>query len=278
MADVVRVATRLHALGCYEVSLGDTIGVGTPRKARAMLKAVASEVPMSALAVHFHDTYGQALANVLACLEEGVAVVDSARVRHRRLPVCQRRQRQCRQRGRGLPAAWPGHRNRHRPRHAERNRPVAVGPARPRNRQQGQPRPCPPHEHAARHAHRPCRIPPTVRPRCKKITAALLASLQQACADAALDRRHSRAVAGAAAAALRAATARSDRGPPALPRPVRRRARPGQHPGRGRHRAGPQQGRHGRLQAAARGDRRQEHQRAQSRNCRTATWGRCGKP
>ena len=78
VADVVRVAKRLHALGCYEISLGDTIGVGTPRKARAMLKAVASEVPMPALAVHFHDTYGQALANILACLEEGVAVVDSA--------------------------------------------------------------------------------------------------------------------------------------------------------------------------------------------------------
>ena len=78
VADVVRVAQRLHALGCYEVSLGDTIGVGTPRKARAMLKAVASEVPLPALAVHFHDTYGQALANILACLEEGVAVVDSA--------------------------------------------------------------------------------------------------------------------------------------------------------------------------------------------------------
>ena len=78
VADVVRIAARLHALGCYEISLGDTIGVGTPRKARAMLKAVASEVPLSALAVHFHDTYGQALANILACLEEGVAVVDSA--------------------------------------------------------------------------------------------------------------------------------------------------------------------------------------------------------
>ncbi len=78
VADVVRVARRLHELGCYEVSLGDTIGIGTPRKARAMLKAVASEVPMPALAVHFHDTYGQALANILACLEEGVAVVDAA--------------------------------------------------------------------------------------------------------------------------------------------------------------------------------------------------------
>ena len=78
LADVVRVAARLHALGCYEISLGDTIGIGTPAKARAMLKAVSGAVPMDALAIHFHDTYGQALANILACLEEGVAVVDSA--------------------------------------------------------------------------------------------------------------------------------------------------------------------------------------------------------
>ena len=78
LADVVRVARALHAMGCYEISLGDTIGIGTPAKARAMLQAVASEVPMAALAIHFHDTYGQALANVLACLEDGVAVVDSA--------------------------------------------------------------------------------------------------------------------------------------------------------------------------------------------------------
>ena len=78
VADVVRVAARMHALGCYEVSLGDTIGIGTPARARAMLRAVAGEVPMAALAVHFHDTRGQALANILACLEEGVAVVDAA--------------------------------------------------------------------------------------------------------------------------------------------------------------------------------------------------------
>jgi hydroxymethylglutaryl-CoA lyase len=76
--DVVRVAARMHALGCYEISLGDTIGIGTPAKARAMLRAVAAVVPMSALAVHFHDTRGQALANIFACLEEGVAVVDSS--------------------------------------------------------------------------------------------------------------------------------------------------------------------------------------------------------
>ena len=78
LADVVRVSRALHEMGCYEISLGDTIGVGTPGKAGAMLRAVAAEVPMPALAVHFHDTYGQALANILACLEEGLAVVDAA--------------------------------------------------------------------------------------------------------------------------------------------------------------------------------------------------------
>ena len=78
LAEVVRVAQRLHQLGCYEISLGDTIGVGTPRQARTMLRAVATEVPMAALAVHFHDTWGQALANVAACIEAGVRVADSA--------------------------------------------------------------------------------------------------------------------------------------------------------------------------------------------------------
>ena len=78
VAEVVRGATALHQLGCVEISLGDTIGVGTPAKARAMLRAVASQIPMAQLAVHFHDTYGQALANVLACLEEGVRTVDAA--------------------------------------------------------------------------------------------------------------------------------------------------------------------------------------------------------
>jgi hydroxymethylglutaryl-CoA lyase len=78
LSDVVRIAGRMHALGCYEISLGDTIGIGTPTRAREMLRAVAGVVPIGALAVHFHDTRGQALANVLACLEEGVAVVDSA--------------------------------------------------------------------------------------------------------------------------------------------------------------------------------------------------------
>tara|TARA_R110002072_G_scaffold123977_9_gene259362 strand:+ start:1778 stop:2686 length:909 start_codon:yes stop_codon:yes gene_type:complete len=75
---VVKVAKALRAMGCYEVSLGDTIGVGTPAKARAMVAAVAEELPVGRLAVHFHDTYGQALANILACLELGVATVDSS--------------------------------------------------------------------------------------------------------------------------------------------------------------------------------------------------------
>ncbi len=75
---VVEVAAKLDGLGCYEVSLGDTIGVGTPAKAQAMLMATAEALPVERLAVHFHDTYGQALANILACLELGVAVVDSS--------------------------------------------------------------------------------------------------------------------------------------------------------------------------------------------------------
>jgi hydroxymethylglutaryl-CoA lyase len=78
VADVVRVARALHKMGCYEISLGDTIGIGTPKKAQQMLRSVSEEVPLSALAVHFHDTRGQALANILACLDEGVRVVDSA--------------------------------------------------------------------------------------------------------------------------------------------------------------------------------------------------------
>src|SRR5258705_1875315 len=75
---VVDVAEALWALGCYEVSLGDTIGVGTPVKARQLLRAVAGAVPMTNLAMHFHDTYGQALANLYAGMEEGARVIDSA--------------------------------------------------------------------------------------------------------------------------------------------------------------------------------------------------------
>ena len=77
-ARVAEVAARLLQLGCYEISLGDTIGVGTPLKTQTMLETVDVQVPREKLAVHFHDTYGQALANILAALEKGVAVVDSS--------------------------------------------------------------------------------------------------------------------------------------------------------------------------------------------------------
>ncbi len=77
-AQVAQVAERLHRMGCYEISLGDTIGAGTPGHAKRMVQAVAERVPLAALAAHFHDTYGQALANLCAVLELGVATVDSS--------------------------------------------------------------------------------------------------------------------------------------------------------------------------------------------------------
>lgn len=75
---VVRVAKELFGLGCYEISLGDTIGTGTPVKTRLLLQAVKKEIPVQHIAAHFHDTYGQALANLVIALEEGVSVIDSA--------------------------------------------------------------------------------------------------------------------------------------------------------------------------------------------------------
>jgi len=75
---VADLASTLWDLGCYEISLGDTIGVGTPDKAKAMLRAVAANIPAAKLAMHFHDTYGQALANLYAGMEEGVRVIDAA--------------------------------------------------------------------------------------------------------------------------------------------------------------------------------------------------------
>lgn len=77
-AAVAGLASTLWELGCYEISLGDTIGVGTPAKAKEMLRAVAANIPAAKLAMHFHDTYGQALANLYAGLEEGVRVIDAA--------------------------------------------------------------------------------------------------------------------------------------------------------------------------------------------------------
>jgi hydroxymethylglutaryl-CoA lyase len=75
---VAHVSRRLYAMGCYEVSLGDTIGTGTPAKAQRMVEAVAKHVPVERLAGHFHDTYGQALGNIVAVMELGVATFDSS--------------------------------------------------------------------------------------------------------------------------------------------------------------------------------------------------------
>ncbi|GGZ97533.1 hydroxymethylglutaryl-CoA lyase [Arenicella chitinivorans] len=75
---VTRVAKQLLALGCYEISLGDTIGTGTPNTIRRMLNAVLEEVPAAQLAIHCHDTYGQAIANIHTALELGIRTVDSS--------------------------------------------------------------------------------------------------------------------------------------------------------------------------------------------------------
>lgn len=75
---VALVAEKLLAMGCYEISLGDTVGVGNPASVTRMIQAVSARVPVEKLAVHFHDTYGQALTNIYAALQLGVNVVDSA--------------------------------------------------------------------------------------------------------------------------------------------------------------------------------------------------------
>jgi len=75
---VAMVAEKLYQMGCYEISLGDTVGVGTPASVQKMLQAVSVRVPMAKLAVHFHDTYGQALTNIYTALQNGISVIDSA--------------------------------------------------------------------------------------------------------------------------------------------------------------------------------------------------------
>ena len=77
-AQVASVARELYAMGCYEVSLGDTIGTGTPGKTRHLINVVGRDIPRHLLAGHFHDTYGQALANIYASLQEGIQVFDSS--------------------------------------------------------------------------------------------------------------------------------------------------------------------------------------------------------
>jgi hydroxymethylglutaryl-CoA lyase len=78
ISSVVEVSRRLYDMGCYEVAVSDTIGVGTPKGAADVVKAVGSAIPMSAIAFHGHNTYGQALANIFACIEAGVSVFDTS--------------------------------------------------------------------------------------------------------------------------------------------------------------------------------------------------------
>lgn len=78
LSKVVDVSQRLFNLGCDEISLGDTIGVGTPNKVKDLLKALKQNMPVSKIAVHFHDTYGQALANILASLEQDIRIIDAS--------------------------------------------------------------------------------------------------------------------------------------------------------------------------------------------------------
>jgi hydroxymethylglutaryl-CoA lyase len=75
---VASLAERLYAMGCAEISLGDTIGVGTPLQAQALVKTVVTAVPIERLALHFHDTHGRALANIRACLKLGVSIIDAS--------------------------------------------------------------------------------------------------------------------------------------------------------------------------------------------------------
>ena len=75
---VADIAEKLYKMGCYEISLGDTIGVGTPASVQKMLQAVSARIPSEKLAVHFHDTYGQALTNIYTALQNGIAIIDSA--------------------------------------------------------------------------------------------------------------------------------------------------------------------------------------------------------
>jgi len=76
--DVINLAAKMIEMGCFQISLGDTIGAGTPVQAKSMVQKVAEKVPLSKLALHFHDTRGQALANIYACLELGVTVIDAS--------------------------------------------------------------------------------------------------------------------------------------------------------------------------------------------------------
>lgn len=113
--DVAAMAEALVALGCYEISLGDTIGVGTAGQIRDVIERVATGIPRDQIAMHFHDTYGQGVANVLASLQEGIVVFDSSVAGLGGCPFCAGGERQCRNGRRRLSTARTWHRNRYRP-------------------------------------------------------------------------------------------------------------------------------------------------------------------
>jgi hydroxymethylglutaryl-CoA lyase len=137
---VARVAKALFDMGCHEISVGDTIGVGTPGRTKAMIEACAAHVPMGKLAGHYHDTYGQALANIYASLEMGVAVFDSSVAGLGRVSVCEGRDGQRRVRGRRVHAPRSRHRHRHRPRPPDRCGRVHLRGARPADQLARRPR------------------------------------------------------------------------------------------------------------------------------------------
>ena len=126
---VAEVAGTLFDMGCYEVSLGDTIGVGTPGRTRKMIETVARRIPIKMMAGHFHDTYGLALTNIYASLESGVAVFDASVGGLGAVPMRPEPRERCHGR-RDLHAGRPWHRYRYRPRGARRYRRMDLRPAR----------------------------------------------------------------------------------------------------------------------------------------------------
>ena len=132
--EVERVVVLMKAIGVEHCGIADTIGVGTPRRVQAAMERALKHFPLAEVSGHFHDTYGQSLANIYACLETRHPRLRRQRRRARRLPLCEGRDRQRRDRGRAVHAARPGHRDRHRPRCAGRRGEVHLRRARPEAR------------------------------------------------------------------------------------------------------------------------------------------------
>ena len=139
-AKALELCRALRALGCYQVSLGDTIGVATPQQVRDVLARVLAEIPAPEVAVHFHDTRGTALANILVAVEMGITTVDAALGGLGGCPYAPGASGNVVDRGRRLHAGGNGRPHRHRPRQAGRLRSAGVGVRRPRGAVQVLPR------------------------------------------------------------------------------------------------------------------------------------------